>query len=49
MDSNECKSLISSARSSWGKIPAEILNSFNLAADDFNLAALSKFGKKGEW
>ena len=49
MDSNECKTLISSARNSWGKSPAEMLESFNKAATAFNNAALAKFGKKGEW
>jgi 4-hydroxy-4-methyl-2-oxoglutarate aldolase len=49
MDSNECKTLICSARNSWGRSPAAMLESFNQAASDFSVAALAKFGKKGEW
>lgn len=49
MDSNECKTVISSARSSSGKSTADILSGFNEAASSFNKSAIAKFGKKGEW
>jgi 4-hydroxy-4-methyl-2-oxoglutarate aldolase len=48
MDSNECNTLIQSARSTSGKSTAEILSGINKAAATFNRSALSKFGKKGE-
>jgi len=49
MDSNECKTLIPSARNTSGKSTGEILNSFNKAAAEFNKSTVSKFGQKGEW
>jgi len=49
MDSNECNTVIPAARSSAGKSSAEILSEFNKAAATFNKAAVSKFGKRGEW
>ena len=48
MDSNECNTLIQSARSTSGKSTAEILSGINKAAATFSRSALSKFGKKGE-
>lgn len=49
MDSNECKTMISAARSSAGKSTGEILDGFNKAAAEFGKSAASKFGRKGEW
>lgn len=49
MDSNECKTMISAARSSTGKSTIEILDEFNQAAADFGKAAETKFGQQGEW
>jgi 4-hydroxy-4-methyl-2-oxoglutarate aldolase len=49
MDSNECKTMISSARDTTGKTTSEILKAFNQAVNDFSIAAKSKFGRKGEW
>ena len=49
MDSNECKTMISAARSGSGKSTNEILTEFNKAASAFGKSADSKFGKKGEW
>ncbi|MCK5694498.1 MAG: RraA family protein [Bacteroidales bacterium] len=49
MDSNECKTMISAARSSTGKSTTEILDEFNQAAAVFGKAAETKFGKRGEW
>jgi regulator of RNase E activity RraA len=49
MDSNECKTMISAARSSSGKSSADILMEFNRAAAVFGKSAETKFGKKGEW
>lgn len=48
MDSNECNTLIQSARSTSGKSTAEILSGINKAAATFKRSAHSKFGKKGE-
>jgi len=49
MDSNECKTMISAARSSTGKSTGEILEEFNRAAETFAEAAKAEFGKEGEW
>jgi regulator of RNase E activity RraA len=49
MDSNECKTMIQSARSSSGKSSSVILAEFNAAVKAFGAAAVAKFGKKGEW
>ena len=48
-DTNECNTMIQSARSSWGKSPADILSTFNEAVKAFGKAAAAKFGKKGEF
>jgi 4-hydroxy-4-methyl-2-oxoglutarate aldolase len=49
MDSNECRTMINAARSSWGKSPETILSGFNNAVSEFNRALREKFEKKGEW
>jgi len=49
MDSNECKTMIQSARSSSGKSKEEILAEFNEAVRNFGKTAREKFGNKGEW
>jgi 4-hydroxy-4-methyl-2-oxoglutarate aldolase len=49
MDSNECKTMISVARSSQGKDLRTILNEFNKTAAEFLVVASKKFGNKGEW
>ena len=49
MDSNECKTMINAARSSWGKAPSSILSDFNKASSEFDKVTKNKFGKKGEW
>jgi regulator of RNase E activity RraA len=49
MDSNECKTMIQSARSSSGKSKATILSEFNEAVRNFGKAARERFGMKGEW
>lgn len=49
MDSNECKTMISAARSSWGKNPEQMLSDFETAAGEFGKATQEKFDKKGEW
>ena len=49
MDSNECKTMIQSARGSWGKSAADVLSGFNEAVRAFGKAAKEKFGKKGEF
>jgi len=49
MDSLECKTMLSAARSSTGKSSGEILTEFNKAAAEFGKAAAAKFGRKGEW
>lgn len=48
MDSNECKTMIRSARSTSGKSTDEMLAGFNRAAAEFRESAVSKFGEKGE-
>jgi hypothetical protein len=48
MDSNECKTMIQSARNSTGKPAHEILTDFDNAVKEFGKAASTKFGKKGE-
>ena len=48
MDSNECRTMISTARDSRGKDPATIVTEFNRAAVEFGAAALARFGRKGE-
>jgi len=49
MDSNECKTMIQAARSSWGKNVVTVLSEFNEAVKAFGKAANEKFGKKGEF
>ena len=49
MDENECKTIIQSARSSWGNNPDVVLADFNEAVKTFGEVARAKFGKKGEW
>ena len=49
MDSNECKTVISSARSSTGKSTGKIITEFEKAVADFKRAAGQKYGDKGEW
>ena len=48
MDENECRTMIQSARSSWGNNPDVVLADFNEAVRTFGEAAKAKFGKKGE-
>ncbi len=48
MDSNECKTVIPSARSISGRSKDEILAGFNHASKEFKRATASKFGQKGE-
>ena len=47
MDSNECKTVIPSARGSWNKTPQEMLADFDRASAEFKKAIIEKFGKKG--
>ena len=49
MDTNECKNLISVARSSTGKTVEQILKEIDEGAERFGEAAKKKFHKKGEW
>lgn len=49
MDTNECNTLIASARCSHGKSMQEILSDLDQATAEFKSAAQRKFGKKGEW
>lgn len=49
MDSNECKTVIQSARNSHGKTYPEILTGFNRASMEFIKRTAQKFGKNGEW
>ena len=49
MDTNECKTIIDAARSSYGKTPAQILEAINEAVKRFKEAAKQKFGRQGEW
>ena len=49
MDSNECNTVIASARSAAGKSTNQILKELNEASAQFSIAAREKFGKKGEW
>ena len=49
MDENECRTMIQSARSSWGNNPDVVLADFNEAVKTFGEVARAKFGKKGEW
>ena len=49
MDSNECNTKISNARSTTGKTIEELLSSTDEASVAFGAAALKKFGKRREW
>lgn len=49
MDANECRHLISVARSSSGKPAAQILREIDEGAARFGQAAEQQFGKRGEW
>ena len=49
MDSNECKTMIASARSSWGKSVHQILTDFDEASKRFGKATKEKFDNRGEW
>ena len=49
MDTVECKTVIQSARNTYGKMTDEILNEFNQSVTEFNKLANSKFGIKGEF
>jgi 4-hydroxy-4-methyl-2-oxoglutarate aldolase len=49
MDSNECQTLISAARSSWDKPYPEVLKTLNKATEAFSENVKNKFGGKGEW
>ncbi|MCK4679439.1 MAG: RraA family protein [Bacteroidales bacterium] len=46
MDSNECKTMIQSARSTSGKNTDEILAGFNQAEEEFRKSTISKFGEQ---
>jgi regulator of RNase E activity RraA len=49
MDSNECNTLIATARNSSGKSGKEILQNLDRARKQFNENTREKFKKKGEW
>ncbi|MGQ9620574.1 MAG: RraA family protein, partial [Bacteroidales bacterium] len=49
MDSNECNTLISAARGSFGKTKEQILKEMGEAIDTFNASVTEKFGRKGEF
>ncbi len=49
MDSNECKTVISTARESAGRSTKEILDAIKRAEKQFGEAAMKKFGRRGEW
>lgn len=49
MDSNECRTEISNARSATGRTIEELLSSMDEASVAFGAAALKNFGKRGEW
>ena len=49
MDSNECKTLIQTARESAGRSAEDTLKALEEAQARFAAAAREKFGKKGEW
>lgn len=49
MDSNECNTLINSARQSHGKTTDQILKDLDAATKQFKEAVSKKFGSKGEW
>jgi regulator of RNase E activity RraA len=49
MDTNECRTLISTARNTTGKSIENILEDLNEATTRFKEAARKRFGNKGEW
>jgi len=49
MDSNECNTIIATARSASGKSSEKILKELNEASLRFSKAAKEKFGNLGEW
>jgi regulator of RNase E activity RraA len=49
MDSNECRTLIHTARESAGRPMTETLDALDRAQAEFAEAAKKKFSKKGEW
>lgn len=49
MDSNECKTGISAAKSTTGKSTDSILEILDQADADFSAATREKFGNQGEW
>jgi len=49
MDSNECNTMISAARSCHGKPMDEVLKSMDLSMQKFGETTRQKFGRKGEW
>ena len=49
MDSNECTTVIRSARDCHGKNCQEMLEQMDRASAEFKAAAARKFGKTGEW
>jgi regulator of RNase E activity RraA len=48
MDSNECRTVISAARSTAGKTKNQILAELKIARANFTQATLTHFGRKGE-
>lgn len=48
MDSNECKTMISSAKQTSGMSTEQMLTAFDKACSEFSRAAREEFGKKGE-
>lgn len=49
MDANECRTLISAARDTFGKTPRQICDAIDQAGADFGKAAKVKFSRQGEW
>jgi len=49
MDDNECRNVISAARSSTGLSGKELLSQLNAACEQFGADAAARFRKKGEW
>ncbi|HEX3872139.1 MAG TPA: RraA family protein [Pirellulales bacterium] len=49
MDQNECDTLIAAARGSAGQPVSAVLESIDVAAEQFNANVVSKFGRRGEW
>ena len=49
MDANECNTLISSSKNTFGMTKQELLQTINEAGSKFAEAARNRFGGKGEW